>query len=930
MAQELTFNISEDRRNLQGPVEAKNFNLKFGTDEVAITHGNPKQWVQGRIGDDQLKQVFVNITEGEKNTPKDVAGMFLAFVGIIHDKDGRPHRVVDYKHSTTIDVEHGRFRFDFPDQAFTVAGEYQQAFFMLIKEGPGGGCVATMEFDMQVMANFVFTDLVPEDYITPFNDTVDQLLAACKKFKDDTAADEAKFKQELEDAYAKFQKDTNTQLNNFKDATDEDLANFKKANADDIAKFKQQYADAVQAKQNELQNIVNNFTDKVDTLLKDLNQQGIDTTTLLTDLRSQISALQDKIKSDGLFTQDEAKRFENDIQASIGSITAVVNGFKASLHDIEVIDYKPTRDGKAHTLSESYSSVDEAQKDYPAATSLADTKDWCALTEAIQDAQAAGRNVYVAPGQYVVNRTVTLPTYVKFYGAYQNTQIIASQQMSEDSKTQPIAILESDEPKQPQLFLENIQILGTDDKANRLIGLHLGANRASQFVNVIVNNCFEHGTYVHATNEGSYDVENPTFEHYWQVQSGSFRIESNPNIDYGNVTDFAVHDSQITSLDVRDDNKETVSQPAVEIINANGKHDKTMYGIAFDRCFLHAQANNLVRIVGNDNPRATHSIDFNFIKGELHDKHGRLGTGSDPYFIFHLENCTHITIDHSSQLAYSGASFAELINASYCDLRKIGIDHFGLAHSDSMLFTTDKYSCENNISIMLMDLYHVRGDIDYKNYPIVGDDFGNAYDALDLFGRMKDEGVDNHITGDQISQTLTLNNEPHRLKDVDGHGKIINLEEANQHGVTTSVEENTQFSKHVFSKGVTDANQMLMMPLLYRRTSGFLVSMRAIGDPEDIKKLSVLTGSNFYSVPDDQMWHVWTGICDTKSIMKIGIQRMTKEPLKNDVTIEIEYLDSFMENKIPYYPDFVALPMPKVDESNFKEGTILHTEEAKQ
>ena len=324
MAQELTFNISEDRRKLQGPVEAKNFNLKFGTDGVAITHGNPKQWVQGRIGDNELKQVFVNITEGENNTPKDVAGLFLAFVGIIHDKDGRPHRVVDYKHSTTIDVEHGRFRFDFPDQAFTVAGEYQQAFFMLVKEGPGGGCVATMEFDMQVMANFVFTDLVPEDYITPFNDTVDQLLAACKKFKDDTAADEAKFKQELEDAYAKFQKDTNTQLNNFKDATDEDLANFKKANADDIAKFKQQYADAVQAKEDELQSKVDSYTDKVDTLLKDLNQQGIDTTTLLTTLQANIKSLEDKIKQDGLFTQAEADKFEQTIQNELDKINNAV------------------------------------------------------------------------------------------------------------------------------------------------------------------------------------------------------------------------------------------------------------------------------------------------------------------------------------------------------------------------------------------------------------------------------------------------------------------------------------------------------------------------------------------------------------------------------------------------------------------------------
>ena len=933
MAQELTFNISEDRRQLQGPAEAKNFNLKFGTDGSAITHGKPDQWVQGRIGDDQLKQVFVNITEGEDNTPKDVAGLFLAFVGIIHDKDGRPHRVVDYKHSTTIDVEHGRFRFDFPDQAFTVAGEYQQAFFMLVKEGPGGGCVATMEFDMQVMANFVFTDLVPEDYITPFNDTVDQLLAACKKFKDDTAADEAKFKQELEDAYAKFQKDTNTQLNNFKDATDEDLANFKKANADDIAKFKQQYADAVQAKEDELQSKVDSYTDKIDTMLKDLNQQGIDTTTLLTDLRSQISALQDKIKSDGLFTQDEAKRFENDIQASISSITAVVNGFKASLHDIEVIDYKPTRDGKAHTLSENYSSVDEAQKDYPAATSLADTKDWCAITEAIQEGQKQGKNVYLAAGNYVVNRTITLPEDIKFYGEYQNTQIFASSQMCEDSKKKPLSILEYDESGQPPIYVENIHVLGNDDQTNQIIGLHLGGNRASKFTNLIVSNAFAHGTLVHATDKDSADVENVTFEHYWQVQSGSFSIQTNPEITNGNITDFAVYDSQITSLDVRDNSKETVSQPAVEIINNDSPTAvKTIYGVEFNRVFLHAQANNLVRIVGNHASRATHSINFDFIKGELHDEHGNFGAGCDKYFIFHFERCRHVMVDHSTQLLYSGASYVQMINCAFCDVKTAGIMYLGWQHSDSKIYDIDKLSYENHINVVGLDIFKTAGGTDFEKNPDLGYDYGYAYDAMDLFSRMIDRGTDNHITGWQLAQTLTLNNEPDRLKQITS-GKINGLEEVNQHGVMSSLEENTHFSKHVFAKNITDAQQMLMMPIMYKRVSGFLVSMRVVGDPDDIKKLNVLTGSNFYEIPTDQQWHVWTGICPTQVLMKIGVQRMTKEPLKNDVTIEIEYLDCFMENKIPYYPDFVALPMPKVDESNFEEGTILHVgskaEEAK-
>lgn len=693
---------------------------------------------------------------------------------------------------------------------------------------------------------------------------------------------------------------------------------------DELDKAIKEAEEDLKAGQKSQQQIIDEYQQKITDLVSQLNTQGQTANSMMETVKAGLTALETKIKQDGLFTQAEADAFKQ-------AILATVNRLEAKWHDIEVIDYKPTRDGKAHTLSESYSSVDEAKKDYPAATSLADTKDWCAITEAIQEGQKQGRDIYLAPGNYYVNKTVKLPTNVKFYGAYQNSKICASSQMSEDSKKVPLAILEYDDAGQPPIYIENIQVVGTNDQSNQLIGLHLGGNRASKISNFIVNYCYGHGTLVHATNSQGADVENTTFDHYWQVQSGSFCIESNPNISGGNITDFAVYDSQITTLDVQDENNSNTSSPAVEIINDdNANAVKTVYGIEFTRCFLHAQGNNLVRVVGCHLPRATHSINFDFIKGELHDVHGDLGSGSDKFFIFHLENCTHIMIDHSSQLAYSGASFVELVNASYCDLRKIGIDSLGLTHSDSMIFAADKYSCENTLNIMLMDLYLVRGDIDYKDYPIVGNDFGNAYDALDLFSHMKDEGIDNHITSDQIAQTLTLNNEPNRLKNVDGSGKIIGLEEANQHGVITSVEENTRFSKHVFSKGVTDANQMLMMPLLYKRLSGFLVSMRVVGDPEDIKKLEVLTGSNFHSIPTDQNWHVWTGICPTQTIMKIGVQRMTKEPLNNDVTIEIEYFDCFMENKIPYYPDFVALPMPKVDESNFKEGTILHTEEAKQ
>lgn len=843
---ELTFNLTEDRREPLKPQSLKDFELTFGNGSGVNVQSN--NWVQGRLQMDNLRQTFVNIQQGKDNEPFDITGYILQFCGRTpFDGKQQSYRVIDNS-SVVVDGLHGRFRYTFPAQAFAVAGIYKQAYFRLIRLSDYK-CIATLEFDLSVLEDFVFADMVPSDYISPFNDILNQLLDGEKKFKADT--------QTLYEEAAKRLSDAVTQL----------------------------------------------------------TQLGTDVKTTLATEQAALQQLIEKIKENNPFTQAEADAFKQAIQSELDKQTAIINGLKAKWHDIEVVDYKPTRDGKAHTLSESYASVDEAQKDYPAATSLADTKDWCAITEAIQEGQKQGRDIYLAPGQYVVNRTVTLPTYVKFYGAYQNSQIFASQQMGEDSKKQPVAILESDEARQPQLFVDNLQVLGTEDQANHLIGLHLGANRASRFVNVIVNNCYEHGTYIHATNENSYDVENPTFEHYWQVQSGSFRLETNPNIAYGNITDAAIHDSQITSLDVRDDNKETVSQPAVEIINANGQHVKTIYGVAFDRCFLHAQANNLVRIVGNDNPRATHSITFDFIKGELHDKHGKLGAGSDPYFIFHLENCSHIMIDHSSQLAYSGASFVELVNSSYCDLRKIGIDHLGLSHPDSMIFTADKYSCENTINLMLMDIYHVMGGIDYKDYPTVGSDFGNAYDAMDLFSHMRDEGIDNHIIGDQIGQTLTLNNEPHRLKEITS-GKIDGLMSERQIGVTSSTINGSVHTKHVFAKGVQKAR--LILPTIYQRTSGYLISLRAIGAPSDIQKLEVLTGSNFFDIPTDQKFHYWTGICPTNVLNSLGIQmKSDTDTLENDVTIEIEYLDCFMENKIPYYPDFVALPAPKVGEANY-------------
>lgn len=815
-------------------------------------NGSDYNWIQARQYEDGMRQVFVTM-KNEDGSPFDLTGCNYWFEGILPDG---VHKILDAKHGVAIDPANGQFRFDMPKQAFAVAGSYVQAFFRIMKDGTN---ITTLEFDLQVLADKVVSGLVPRDYVTPFEDLYDQLQLIL-------------------------------------------------TNAD-----------------GKLQDELNEWNKKLQDLFDSLNKMGTDTQTMLQTLQNRISNLEAKIKQDGLFTQPEADALKqqlltafNELQAKWHDVEVSVtafNGLQAKWHDIEVSDYKPTKDGTAHTLSESYASVDEAKKDYPAATSLADTKDWCAITEAIQEGQKEGRNIYLAPGNYFVNKTVILPADVTFYGTYQNSKIFASSQMGEDSKKAPLAILEYDDAGQPPIYIENIQVIGTSDQKNQLIGLHLGGNRASKISNFIVSHCFGHGTLVYPTHPQSEDIENATFEHYWQVQSGSFCIKSNVSIDRGNITDFAVYDSQITTLDVRDKNQSNISAPAVEIINEDNKDAvKTIYGIEFTRCFLHAQGNNLVRVVGCHLPRATHSINFDFIKGELHDIHGDLGPGSDKFFLFHLENCWHVMVDHSSQLTYSGASYVEIKRCAFCDIQTAGIADLEWQHSDSMIFTLDKYSYENHINLIGMDIYLAPGTNETDENPDFGYDFGQANDAMDLFSKMKNEGSDNHITGWQIDQVLTLNNEPQRLKQIT-NGKIDGLSDDHQKGVTSSLIPNSFNTKHVLAKGTVDLQ--LALPIQYKRTSGFLISFRTIGSEDDLKKLQLIAGSRLVPLPTDQNWHVWTGICQTDILQSIGIQVPDHGILSNDVTLEIEYMDCFMENKIPYYPDFIALPMPKPGEGNY-------------
>lgn len=236
---ELTFNLTEDRREPLKPQSLKDFELTFGNGSGVNVQSN--NWVQGRLQMDNLRQVFVNIQQGKDNEPYDVTGYILQFCGRTpFDGKQQSYRVIDNS-SVVVDGLHGRFRYTFPAQAFAVAGTYKQAYFRLIRLSDYK-CIATLEFDLSVLEDFVFADMVPSDYISPFNDILNQLLDGEKKFKADTQTlyeEAAKRLNDAADQLLKLGADVRSGLQEAQQGIDNLLAKIK-----DNHIFTEQEADA--------------------------------------------------------------------------------------------------------------------------------------------------------------------------------------------------------------------------------------------------------------------------------------------------------------------------------------------------------------------------------------------------------------------------------------------------------------------------------------------------------------------------------------------------------------------------------------------------------------------------------------------------------------------------------------------------------------
>ncbi|MDC8307912.1 BppU family phage baseplate upper protein [Lacticaseibacillus rhamnosus] len=246
MSMYLTFTIGKDKRNLVDDI------TDFHIDKETST--NP-QWLQARQYEDGMRQVFVTV-KNEDGSPFNLTGCNYWFQGKLPDGI---HKIIDAKHGVTLDAQNGKFRFDMPKQAFAVAGSYVQAFFRIVRDGES---ITTLEFDLTVLADLVYNDLVPSDYITPFEDLYFKLKDYIAKANGDFEAAMVQWKKDVAD------------------------------------------------------------------LITELNADVSGINLTITEIKTQLSALEDKIKADGLLTLAEFEKFKNqimlDVTNRIGKLEKIV------------------------------------------------------------------------------------------------------------------------------------------------------------------------------------------------------------------------------------------------------------------------------------------------------------------------------------------------------------------------------------------------------------------------------------------------------------------------------------------------------------------------------------------------------------------------------------------------------------------------------
>ncbi len=157
-----------------------NQDLLFDISKADLNQIN-QQVIIGRVGDGGLKAVTVTVISN--GTPYDLTGKDVVFEGL--KADGT--HIIDKDGGVVLNAQGGIFRYVFPYQAFTALGNYEQAFFKVVR---GNQTDTTLEFQIKVLENKVEMGINSTSFISDFEKLKQELKQAYDDFLEKIKSDQ--------------------------------------------------------------------------------------------------------------------------------------------------------------------------------------------------------------------------------------------------------------------------------------------------------------------------------------------------------------------------------------------------------------------------------------------------------------------------------------------------------------------------------------------------------------------------------------------------------------------------------------------------------------------------------------------------------------------------------------------------------------------
>lgn len=183
--------------------------------------------VYGRVGDDRLQTVTVNLTR--RDEVADLTGYDITFEGTTYN---RQTKVFDSNNisSTPEGLKKGTFDYTFPNMAFAVAGKYEQAYFSIVKDGKRD---STAGFEIYVDGNADIDAPEAETIITEYNKLVTELNELQKQAITELNKQQNQAINEMNRNFSEAQgriSELEVQINDLRNKIDQALTDFENGN----------------------------------------------------------------------------------------------------------------------------------------------------------------------------------------------------------------------------------------------------------------------------------------------------------------------------------------------------------------------------------------------------------------------------------------------------------------------------------------------------------------------------------------------------------------------------------------------------------------------------------------------------------------------------------------------------------------------------